>query len=189
MSIYQPKRKTESGVEDVTLPISSIEGLDEEIKNLNNKTMPMPIIRLANVSDSNNTMVIGSNNPLIFSVEILSGQLQEGDEVQICTRQLFTYKHLLKRKYRLRKQWSTKITSENMHDKFIFVAIKESAFDDTQRFFRTGTNTNGSSTLSPIYIRIRRPVFNKGKEVSGTFSNIITVWKKYNLGEGKVFIK
>ena len=31
MSIYQPKRKTSAGVEDVTFPISSVEGLSEKI--------------------------------------------------------------------------------------------------------------------------------------------------------------
>jgi hypothetical protein len=39
MSCYKPKRKTASGVEEVTLPIASIKGLQTELDNLGNKTI------------------------------------------------------------------------------------------------------------------------------------------------------
>jgi hypothetical protein len=43
---------------------------------------------------------------------------------------------------------------------------------------------NGTSTLSPIYIRIRRPKGklqnnDSGHTVDADFSNIVTVWKVY----------
>ena len=39
MSCYKPKRKTASGVEEVTLPIASIQGLQTELDDLGNKTI------------------------------------------------------------------------------------------------------------------------------------------------------
>lgn len=187
MSCYKPKRKTSNGVEEVTIPTSAIKGLDEKLDDLDSKTTEMPVIRLANAYDTKNTMVIGPSNPLKFSIEILSGQLQIGDEVQICTRQLFTYKNELKRKYRLRKQWKTAITDENVNSRFVYVVISETSDTTGQRLFRTGTT--GNLTLSALYIRIRRPICVNGKDVDGIFSNVITVWKKYDLNTGKVLIK
>ncbi len=187
MSCYTPKRKTSNGLEEVTIPISAIKGLSEKLDDLNIRTPDMPMIRFANAYDTQNTMVIGPTNPLNFSIEIVCGQLQIGDEVQICTRQLFTYKSNLKRKYRLRKQWKTAITNENVNSKFIHVTIAETSTDIGQRLFRTGTSD--TKTLSALYIRIRRPVCVNGIEVDGDFSNVITVWKKYDLNTGKVFIK
>lgn len=187
MSCYKPKRKMSNGVEEVTIPTSAIKGLDEKLDNLDSKTPDMPVIRLANVYDSKNTMVIGPSNPLNFSIEIVSGQLQIGDEVQICTRQLFTYKNELKRKYRLRKQWKTAITNENVNSRFVHIVISETLNTIGQRLFRTGTT--GNLTLSALYIRIRRPICVNGMDVDGNFSNIITVWKKYDVNTGKVLIK
>lgn len=187
MSCYKPKRKTSNGVEEVTIPTSAIKGLDEKLDDLDSKTPEMPVIRLANAYDTKNTMVIGPSNPLKFSIEILSGQLQIGDEVQICTRQLFTYKSEFKRKYRLRKQWKTAITDENVNSRFVYVVISETSDTPGQRFFRTGTT--GNLTISALYIRIRRPICVNGKDVDGIFSNVITVWKKYDLNTGKVLIK
>ena len=46
MSIYQPKRKTDSGVEEVTFPISAVDGLGEKIEG---KTLAMPRIRVGGV--------------------------------------------------------------------------------------------------------------------------------------------
>jgi len=187
MSCYKPKRKIANGVEEITIPTSAIKGLDEKLDDLDSKTPEMPVIRLANAYDTKNTMVIGPSNPLKFSIEIISGQLQIGDEVQICTRQLFTYKSEFKRKYRLRKQWKTAITDENVNSRFVYVVISETLDTPGQRFFRTGTT--GNLTLSALYIRIRRPIYVNGKDVDGIFSNVITVLKKYDLNTGKVLIK
>lgn len=134
MSCYSPKRKTASGVEEVTLPIASIEGLSEELAALE-PTMPM--IRVGSVTDIDGTMIIGGTNPLIFTVEIIDGQLQVGDEVQICTRQLFTYDQGRRRKMRLRKQWYTTITDQNVNNRFIFVSAGQSTDANATRLFRT----------------------------------------------------
>lgn len=187
MLCYTPKRKTTSGVEDVKLPITAINGLAEELTDLDNKTLAMPRIRLAAVSDSDNTMVISSSNPLKFTIEIIDGVLQIGDEVQICTRQLFTYHDKKKRKYKLRNQWCTRITEENVNNRFIYVTIDDSVSSYNQRLYKTGAT--GTFTLSPLYIRVRRPIYAGTTDVDGYFSNIITVWKKYDRGTGKVFIK
>ena len=186
MSIYQPKRKTDSGVEEVTFPISSVEGLSDKIEG---KTLAMPRIRVGSVTDVDGTMIIGGENPLIFTVEIIDGKLQIGDEVQICTRQLFTYDDGRRRKIRLRKQWYTEITEENVKEKFIFVHAGDSTDANAKRLFRTDSASPSTKTLSALYVRERRPVYKDGTEVDGRFSNIVTVWKRFNRGTRKIYIK
>lgn len=189
MSTYTPKRKTSTGVEEVTFPISSVEGLQENLDTLNNKTIAMPMIRVGSVTDVDGTLVISETNPLIITVEIIDGKLQVGDQVQICTRQLFTYDAGRRRKMRLRKQWYVSITESNVNNRFIFVSIPESSSTQSQRLFRTDAASPYTKTLSPLYVRVRRPVYNAGTEVDGLFSNIVTVWKRYNRGTGKIYIK
>ena len=186
MSCYIPKRKTASGVEEVTLPIASIAGLSEELAALE-PTMPM--IRVGSITDVDGTMIIGGENPLIFTVEIIDGQLQIGDEVQICTRQLFTYDQGRRRKMRLRKQWYTTITEQNVNQRFIFVSAGQSTDANAKRLFRTDSASPSTKTLSPLYVRVRRPVYQDGTEVDGLFSNIVTVWKRYNRGLSKIYIR
>ena len=68
MSCYTPKRKTNNGIEDVKLPINSIKGLEDRLATIGGRKLSMPIIRLANVLDGNNTMIISPSNPLKFCV-------------------------------------------------------------------------------------------------------------------------
>lgn len=189
MSTYKPKKKTLTGMEEVTFPISSVKGLQNELDNLNDNSLSMPKIRLGSVGDKNGSMIITLTNPLTFAVHITDGKLQVGDAVQICTRQLFTYNQKNKRKYKLRAEWQTIITNDNVNDKVIFVDIGVSASAKNQRLFKTG-NFATFGTLSPLYIRIRRPIYNSGGvDINGKFSNIVTVWKKYITSQGKIFIK
>lgn len=187
MSCYTPKRKTDNGIEDVKLPMSSVNGLEEKLSTISKVKLAMPIIRLANVLDSNNTMIIGPSNPLKFCVEIIDGSLQAGDSLQICVKQLFTYRERNKRKYRLRCQWSVKVTEQDIGSRFLYVNVIESLSGISQRLYKT--NDWGNSTLSPLYIRIRRPIFAGTNEIDAYFSNIVTVWKKYSLETGKILIK
>jgi len=189
MSTYTPKRKTSTGVEEVTFPISSVEGLQENLDTLHNKTIAMPMIRVGSVTDINGTMLISEDNPLVITVEIIDGELQVGDQVQICTRQLFTYDAGRRRKMRLRKQWYVTITEENVNHRFIFVPVAVVSTQVGQRLFRTDSASPSTKTLSALYVRVRRPVYNDGTEVDGLFSNIVTVWKRYNRGTGKIYIK
>lgn len=89
MSCYTPKRKTDKGIEDVKLPINSINGLEDRLATIGGRKLAMPIIRLANVLDSDNTMIIGPSNPLKFCVEIIDGSLQVGDTLQILHKATF----------------------------------------------------------------------------------------------------
>lgn len=187
MFCYTPKRKTDKGIEDIKLPINSIKGLEDRLANLGGRKLAMPIIRLANVLDSNNTMIIGPSNPLKFCVEIIDGLLQVGDSLQICVKQLVTYRKRNKRKYRLRCQWSVKVTEQDIGSRFLCVNVIESLNGISQRLYKT--NDWGNSTLSPLYIRIRRPIFARTNEIDAYFSNIVTVWKKYSLETGKILIK
>ena len=272
MSCFTPKRKTASGVEDVTLPISAIKNLQSELANLGHKTLDkidylniaspevalelhnmdatvyakddgidfnticeistdvndrevtysslisthipliagknvtlkenqqgtaitvnattaMPIIRVGSITDIDGTMQISKDNPLIFTVEIIDGKLQPGDQVQICTRQLFTYDQGRRRKMRLRKEWQTVVTESDVNSRFIFVPIAESPTMKGQRLFKTGAASPGTKTLSPLYVRVRRPIFVDDTEVDGLFSNIVTVWKRYHLASSKIYIK
>ena len=187
MSCYTPKRKTAKGIEDVKLPISSVKGLEEKLSSIEGGNLAMPIIRLAGVSDNNNSMIINKSNPLKFCIEIIDGALQAGDDVQICTRQLFTYEERNKRKYKLRCLWHTKITAQDVNSRFIFVTIVDELYLRSQRLYKT--NDLGNSSWSPLYIRIRRPIYQGTTDVDGYFSNIITVWKKYSLQTGRILIK
>lgn len=186
MPCYTPKRKTSSGVENVTLPIDSIEGLTAELESI---APTMPMIRVGSVSDLDGTMQISVSNPLIITVEIINGKLQVGDQVQICTRQLFTYDTGRHRKMRLRNQWSVRITEENVNSRFIFVSIPEDSNMPSQRLFKTGSGSESTKTLSPLYVRVRRPVYNSYSEVDGLFSNVVTLWKRYNRSTNKIYIK
>lgn len=187
MSCYTPKRKTANGTEEVKIPIKSVNGLEEKLSSMQSGSLSMPIIRLGAITDTNNTMVITKTNPLKFCIEIIDGSLQIGDEVQICVRQLFTYDDRNKRKYKLRRRWGTRITDQNVHQRFIFVEIGEAMQDRYQRLFKT--NDRGKTTFSPLYIRVRRPVYAGKSDVDGKFSNIITVWKKYDMAQGRIIIK
>lgn len=187
MSCYTPKRKTANGIEEVKIPIGSVNGLEEKLSSFNKGSLTMPIIRVASVFDKDGTMVISKTNPLKFAVEIIEGALKVGDVVQICTRELSTYSDRNKRKYKLRCLWSKKIDDKNVSDRFIFVEIAEGFHDGSQRLYKT--NDTGNKTFSPLYIRVRRPIFSKGVDVDGNFSNIITVWKKYNMTTGRITIK
>lgn len=187
MSCYTPKRKTSNGIEDVKLPINSIKGLEDRLATIGGRKLTMPIIRLANVLDSDNTMIIGPSNPPKFCVEIIDGSLQVGDTLQICVKQLFTYKERNRRKYRLRCQWSVKVNEQDIGSRFLYVSVIESLSGISQRLYRT--NDWGSSTMSPLYIRIRRPILAGTTDVDAYFSNIVTVWKKYSLETGKILIK
>ena len=171
--------------------IKNIEFLEtEDNHSVNIKAhTSMPIIRVGSVTDIEGTMRISEDNPLIFTVEIIDGKLQVGDQVQICTRQLFTYDQGRRRKMRLRKEWETQITETDVNSRFIFVPIAESPTKKGQRLFKTGGASEGTKTLSALYIRIRRPVLIDGKDVDGLFSNIVTVWKRYNRETGRLYIK
>lgn len=163
---------------------------DEGTAIVINSSPAMPLIRVANANSSNFNMIVSETDPLTFSVEILDGKLQVGDKLQICTRQLFTYKKKLKRKYKLRQVWCTDITDTNVNNKFLTVSIAEGCRDEGQRLFKTGAQNKDKNTLSALYFRIRRPTINSsGQEVGATFSNVVTVWKKYDRSMSKIFIK
>lgn len=107
--------------------------------------------------------------------------------LQICVKQLFTYKERNRRKYRLRCQWSVKVTEQDIGSRFLYVSVIESLSGISQRLYRT--NDRGNSSMSPLYIRIRRPIFAGTTDVDAYFSNVVTVWKKYSLETGKILIK
>ena len=83
----------------------------------------------------------------------------------------------------------TEITEENVKEKFIFVHAGDSTDANAKRLFRTDSASPSTKTLSALYVRVRRPVYKDGTEVDGRFSNIVTVWKRFNRGTRKIYIK
>lgn len=241
MPTYQPKRKTAQGIEEVSFPISSINGLQQILDNIETSpSQSMPLIRVGSITDQMGTMIIKGPgdiesvdelaegevseaseeptseapeapiaeaseepideenfqpdtnvlNALIISVEIISGKLQVGDQVQVCTRTLFTYNKGRRRKMRLRKQWQVTITEANLENRFIFIPIGGDSEENANCARLFNSNSASGGTFSPLYIRVRRPVFNDdGQEVDGLFSNIETVWKRYNPFTNRIYIK
>ena len=129
-------------------------------------------------------MICDDDYPLYFNVEIVGGgALQEGDTLQLCTRRGFMGSEAngYRAKYKLRKFAEYEITYEDLNKRYLTVATHLAGDSVPKELYHDG-NAGSGNTLSPIYIRIRRPKGNmqnndSGKTVDASFSNIVTVWK------------
>ena len=132
------------------------------------------------------THLCDEDNPLKFTVEIVGGgALQEGDTLQLCVRRnsMGSEANGYRAKYKLRKFAEYEITYEDLNKRYLTVATHEIGENLPRVLYHDG-RTGSGTTLSPIYIRIRRPKGDmqnndSGKTVDATFSNIVTVWKMY----------
>lgn len=163
----------------------------------------MPIIRFVNARFGNDTIapptqVVSTSHPLKLTVEIIGGgSLQVGDALQACTRKTYWYNikdnsgltaYMYKKQKLRRFAWYT-ITEEDVGKRFLELELTD---DHSYALFRSGSCNYYDRTLSPIYLRIRRPKgelqSNKsGMTVDAEFSNVLTVWKRY--GDDGVTIK
>jgi len=123
-------------------------------------SLTMPIIRMGSATDTNNTMEISDDNPLTFTVEVIGGELQVGDELQLCSVRLFTYfvseSESRIRKYKMRQFATYFITEEDLSKHFISIAVET----DVQRrelLRGGGTTTSTVHNYYTKYLRIRRP--------------------------------
>ena len=131
-------------------------------------------------------MICDDDNPLYFNVEIVGGgALQVGDTLQLCTRRGFMGSEAngYRAKYKLRKFAEYEITYEDLNKRYLTVATHLAGDSVPKELYHDG-NAGSGNTLSPIYIRIRRPKGDlqnndSGKSVDASFSNIVTVWKIY----------
>lgn len=129
-------------------------------------------------------MICDDDNPLYFNVEIVGGgALQVGDTLQLCTRRGFMgcEANGYRAKYKLRKFAEYEITESDLKKKYLTVATHLAGDSVPKELYHDG-NAGSGNTLSPIYIRIRRPKGDlqnndSGKSVDASFSNIVTVWK------------
>lgn len=147
----------------------------------------MPTIRLVTVRDTDGSMVISVDNPLTFTVEITSGSLQVGDQLQICSKELYTYRGCSQKRYKLRR-FAEYVVAESDLDKttlYLTIAGANSKHPnlEIERLCRGG-GINQSCRRYPKYIRLRRTLYHKdnGEEWSASFSNAIqlNVYGRYD---------
>lgn len=161
----------------------------------------MPQIRFANAIYTNRDKIVDDmDNPLKLTVEIVGGgALQVGDSLQICAKRTYGYKKAdgvnTYRKQKLRYQQEYVITEDDLDKRFLTIttdgSIDKWLFKNNRN--RTIGNEGLIDTLSPFYLRIKRPIYKETSDgyvpVDANFSNIVTVWKTYNLTTGEVSIK
>ena len=131
----------------------------------------MPTIRLATVRDANGSMVISADNPLTFTVEIMSGALQVGDQLQLCARKLYTYQTETgrERRYKLRALMNYYVTENDLTNHYLMLQVYE---DWAIKELCRGGGQNSPSRRYPKYIRIRRGYMREDGSTEGAkFSN------------------
>lgn len=141
----------------------------------------MPTIRLVSIADTAGTCICSAANPLRFSFVVEKGTLLPTDEVQLCSRQLFTYKkgHMLYpggtivhgRTYKLRSFLSRGISTITQINGYYVFEINN--YPELREFVRSNMGAGEHSTLIK-YLRIsRNPGSNVGNRL---FSNVIPIY-------------
>lgn len=135
----------------------------------------MPTIRLVTVRDTDGTMSITENNPLTFTVEITSGSLQVGDQLQICNKELYTYKGKAQKRYKLRRFAEYVVTEDDLNKKHLYLSVGN-GLHPTVEIDRLCRGGRGNDRY-PKYIRLRRgiPHQETGEPWSASFSNAIQI--------------
>ena len=171
-----------------TLTITSQMGVvDATWGNAGGSSLKMPQIRFTTANgyapEECTTFYVDEENPLKLTVEIAGGgDLQVGDQLQVCRRKRFdgSASNGFRRKFKLQRFAEYVVTEEDVDKRFLTVNIFLA--DKTRHgLFRDGKE----ATISPLYLRIRRAKGdiqnnNSGQTVDATFSNIVTIWKSYH---------
>lgn len=149
----------------------------------------MPIIELVSVTDHNGTMRCNRLNPLRFTIRVLEGDILPTDEIQICHRQLFTYKRghrlypsgekVYDRAYKLRKICGWVAENCSVTDFYVFEMNGE---NDLQTLMRSGL-PSGNISIMTKYIRISREY---GGANGRLFSNLIPIYMSPSAPVGKI---
>lgn len=157
----------------------------------------MPTIRLVSTKDTDGTMVVSEGNPLTLTVEITRGSLQVGDQIQLCTRKLYTYNQGAQHRYKLRTFKNYEITEENKNETQFRITI--STTKEIREMLRGGgdKSANSKHNYYPKYLRIRRGIkADEGEtEYTAKFSNveqfqIFGIYDKQNLcSKGTISIR
>lgn len=144
-------------------------------------TDTMPTIRLVSIADIAGTCICSATNPLRFSFVVEKGTLLPTDMVQLCSRQLFTYKngHMLRpgdpavhgRTYKLRQFFSKEISAITLQQGHYVFEVN--SYPELREFVRSNMNTGDRSTLIK-YLRISRAT--QGEVPNHLFSNVIPIY-------------
>lgn len=124
-----------------------------------NANLTMPIIRMGPVSDVNGTMEISQDNLLTLTAEVIGGNLQVGDVLQLCAMRLYTYWNEdgtgRIRKYKMRTFCNHEVTEEDLGKRYIPITIENSY--QLQNLLRGGGRYNSTvHNYYTKYMRIRR---------------------------------
>ena len=136
----------------------------------------------------------GTDYPVYLTVEIVSGKLQVGDQLQLCRTMTFMGSNANnhKAKIKLKRVAEYVATEDDLDRKFLTLTLNASMDGKVYRaFFRDGTGEGTPVNASPLYLRIRRPKGDlqsndSGQTVDASFSNVITIWKRYHRGSGQI---
>lgn len=128
----------------------------------------MPIIRFVSVRDYDGTMVITEENKLVFSVEVIAGKLNAGDELQLCRRKLWTDKlHNRPRKYKLRPIDYYVITEEDLTKRFIEIHTDGCILPfDSKKSKLTNSDAFAQPSYAVAYLRIARYFDTEGVQIT-----------------------
>lgn len=140
--------------------------------------LSMPRIRLANHWMASDEITYNKDydewlGEYIFSVEIMDGTLQEGDQLQICS--LTNHKNSRGVRVRKPRRFSERvITAEDIemlsYNPYLQISVTEKSLKDLYR----SCSSDGTLYRYPKYIRIRRPKYDEnGQEIGATFSNVV----------------
>lgn len=125
-----------------------------------------PVIRFIGAHDVDGTGVPKTTNPMTFTIEVLSGEVKVGDEIQLCYRKLKRYKGK-KRRYPLVAFDSYTITEADIGKRYLSVSYVPSSVM-AAHFKRNYNNGTSGSYTNFRFIRIARYLDGNGNIVSRT---------------------
>ena len=155
------------------------DGCWEDISGSGEATLSMPRIRLANHWMASDGIACNKESKewfgeYVFSVEIMDGTLQEGDQLQICN--LTNHKNSRGVRVRKPRRFAERvITTEDIEMLSYNPYLQISVADNNLREIYRSCSSDGVSYKYPKYIRIRRPIYSvdSEQEISAIFSNVV----------------
>lgn len=155
-----------------------LDGCWEEIGSSSGTGLSMPRIRLANHWQGEDGVSCNKEykewvGSYIFSVEIMDGTVQEGDQLQICS--LTNHKNSRGVRVRKPRRFSERvITAEDIemlqYNPYLQILVEGSGLRELYR----SCSSDGTLYRYPKYIRLRRPKYDEeGQETGATFSNVV----------------
>ena len=142
----------------------------------------MPVIRMGPHTINKPGECLSLDNSITFRIEVLSGQINVGDQIQLCRRAKY------KDSYKLKSFFSYEVKAEDLeiYKQCRYFEIKVAGGKALKSLLSTGTRAimEGDkivkyqfSNYHPKYIRVRRPINPEGNHDAGAyFSNEIAFY-------------